>query len=224
MRMSTICSSGSSPPTRGPPCDRTADLRLRGIIPAYAGTTERGGRGPSPDRDHPRLRGDHGSNVYLTDRAGGSSPPTRGPLVQSLICIGKRGIIPAYAGTTSPYSPPPRYPGDHPRLRGDHVAMFDEKPRAAGSSPPTRGPPAEELARADYGGIIPAYAGTTLRSNRRHAPAGDHPRLRGDHLYRTETPHWRPGSSPPTRGPRRPPAHAVGSQGIIPAYAGTTRA
>ena len=70
------------------------------IIPAYAGST--------PAEWRPRTT------------ESGSSPHTRG--AQSLRALAKHGvgIIPAYAGSTRPGSPPPRRGADHPRIRGEH--------------------------------------------------------------------------------------------------------
>ena len=90
----------SSPPTRGPRLDPVGDVRDRGIIPAYAGTTvvhllrDRG------QWDHPRLRGDHASAPSTRPDGEGSSPPTRGPPPRPSPRRGPGRIIPAYAGTT----------------------------------------------------------------------------------------------------------------------------
>ena len=195
------------------------------IIPAYAGSTflayatssSNGGssphtRGARPPprrrrprrRNHPRIRGEH-DDVSINI----NSDPR---------------IIPAYAGSTyglkilveaivgsSPHTrgapswrtrPRPRT-GDHPRIRGEHVA------------------PRGELARVL--GIIPAYAGSTgvvgawilgfegssphTRGAPRASPYSlvsvrDHPRIRGEHSA------CRFRQSDTT--------------GIIPAYAGST--
>ena len=73
----------------------------------------------------------------------------------------RRGIIPAYAGSTT--SSPPRAVGhgDHPRIRGEHDDSDQYSIDGLGSSPHTRG----ALQLIDLGvvraGIIPAYAGST---------------------------------------------------------------
>ena len=69
---------GSSPHTRGARTTGRILLTLIGIIPAYAGSTGfRPGRA-LPDRDHPRIRGEHDdSDQYVIDGLG-SSPHTRG--------------------------------------------------------------------------------------------------------------------------------------------------
>ncbi len=71
---------GSSPPARGAHRPVVGDLRVRGIIPACAGSTcTMPGAKVSPT-DHPRLRGEHspGRGVPVSDS--GSSPPARGAL------------------------------------------------------------------------------------------------------------------------------------------------
>ena len=237
---------GSSPHTRGaPPRRARAQLVVRdhprirgehveirrgiavaaGIIPAYAGSTDWYGRqlqvdgGSSPhtrgarwrsssrssaQRDHPRIRGEHGHKVSHRR--------------------GRRGIIPAYAGSTltkrqqwkltqgsSPHTRGARrvyevgelFERDHPRIRGEHAGAVGD----GGGVP----------------GIIPAYAGSTNHRqchnllytgsspHTRGAPTArklgaasrvDHPRIRGEH-----------------------PRAGVGvleRPGIIPAYAGST--
>ena len=169
----------------------------------------RGARGGEAKRtpcgqDHPRIRGEHARGV-----------PRR---------HGRRGIIPAYAGSTHNTPPGCRdVPGSSPHTRG-------APPSATRSACPTRDHPRirgehVQAHRRAYrrAGIIPAYAGSTDRFRRwlqsgegssphtrgargpRRRPAagtGDHPRIRGEHLVND----WR----------RR------GLSGIIPAYAGST--
>ena len=154
--------------------------------------------------DHPRIRGEH------------SPPGAREAHVE--------GIIPAYAGSTD---------GTHRRdgQRDGSSPHTREAPRrAATSAPTTADHPRIRGKHQDIGhpgrrpgGIIPAYAGSTVPSGMKitalggssphtrgaRAPAptactlgGDHPRIRGEH----------PGE-----------LHlAVRADGIIPAYAGST--
>ena len=155
-------------------------------------------------RDHPRIRGEHHPHLRKAR--------------------GARGIIPAYAGSTtasgastmpssgsSPHTRGAHHRSilrgerlwDHPRIRGEHVLGWG--------------------VRVAQPGIIPAYAGSTQGARARHIRAG--------------------GSSPHTRGaldPLRRVAHAEVDHprirgehntmdnynyhvdGIIPAYAGST--
>ena len=91
---------GSSPHTRGAPPRAPGGGRRRGIIPAYAGSTRLRAFADTRRRDHPRIRGEH---VQPTTREGigqGSSPHTRGARRGRCRARWRRGIIPAYAGST----------------------------------------------------------------------------------------------------------------------------
>ena len=69
---------GSSPHTRGAPPGHAHRDSARRIIPAYAGSTRPTRSAPPPNRDHPRIRGEHlEANVNKTITQG-SSPHTRG--------------------------------------------------------------------------------------------------------------------------------------------------
>ena len=73
------------------------------------------------------------------------------------------GIIPAYAGNTKPALRTPCGIWDHPRVCGEHLLNATLAERAPGSSPRMRG--TLKFLQSYYGstGIIPAYAGNTLR-------------------------------------------------------------
>ena len=110
---------GSSPHTRGAQASEHLGQHVRGIIPAYAGSTD--------------------SLSTEKFRARGSSPHTRGAPGRRLALVLRIGIIPAYAGST--ISSPPRAVGhgDHPRIRGEHDQGPDDFLVFGGSSPHTRG-------------------------------------------------------------------------------------
>ncbi|SUU07579.1 Domain of uncharacterised function (DUF2825) [Actinomyces denticolens] len=111
---------------------------------------------------------------------------------------------------------------DHPRIRGVHGFSDDAVHGVSGSSPHTRGARDAVPPDFDIQGIIPAYAGCTLRRSASGTPSGDHPRIRGVHARRGGWSGAWLGSSPHTRGaPDRRPG-AGGPPGIIPAYAGCT--
>ena len=203
----------------------TATRSGNGIIPAYAGSTyfaitdracdegssphTRGARAYFPRarehrRDHPRIRGEHGKR----DLNGAYA----------------RGIIPAYAGSTS-FSPTPqrRETGSSPHTRGARSA-YHARTSKARDHPRIRGEHLYPQTLPErVAGIIPAYAGSThvalplrpclmgssphTRGALVHTSPGfiaprDHPRIRGEH----------------DRGGLRP----HGRRGIIPAYAGST--
>ena len=70
--------AGSSPHTRGALSVVVVTLRGRGIIPAYAGSTDPGVYDRGVVGDHPRIRGEHSHAGTCSYGIGGSSPHTRG--------------------------------------------------------------------------------------------------------------------------------------------------
>ena len=93
-----------------------------------------------------------------------------------------------------------------------------------GSSPHTRGAPVHVGECLRESRIIPAYAGSTNRTLWRCRGAGDHPRIRGEHKFRSPYYNAAHGSSPHTRGaPHGRTLIWLGAR-IIPAYAGSTTA
>ena len=141
-RAAPTCSGGrfgSSPHTRGaPPSRLRRRLRAR-IIPAYAGSTTVQSISLTSRRDHPRIRGEHGGVSQAVVSTAGSSPHTRGAPAPGFSIRPGAGIIPAYAGSTATLPGPTPSRGDHPRIRGEHVASGSRSHPRAGSSPHTRG-------------------------------------------------------------------------------------
>ena len=194
---------GSSPHTRGAlACDAQLLFGKR-IIPAYAGSTASRSRAKAREADHPRIRGEHIHEVDRAYRGAGSSPHTRGARArrrrQSLLLR----IIPAYAGSTNPDAPCACRKPDHPRIRGEHPRIETARQRENGSSPHTRG--ARAVLRYSEGG------------------REDHPRIRGEHGDNADYMMKSRGSSPHTRGARSVERHVASADGIIPAYAGSTK-
>ena len=79
-----------------------------GIIPAYAGSTGLAGAGVGGEGDHPRIRGEHTRATINRADPAGSSPHTRGALDFGRTVVVAGRIIPAYAGSTSPWTASPR--------------------------------------------------------------------------------------------------------------------
>ena len=185
-------------------------LHARSWLPGNGSSPHtRGARRHAPPRrrrrwDHPRIRGEH--RKYQQDKAwrSGSSPHTRGARELGLRVPRASGIIPAYAGSTSSSTAPPRRRSDHPRIRGEHSLPAPSGLRPGGSSPHTRGALCLSISFGSDPRIIPAYAGSTS-------------------AYKIGT-MKAAGSSPHTRGARCPFLGPVGRDGIIPAYAGSTQA
>ena len=76
---------------------------------------------------------------------------------------GKLGIIPAYAGNTPDGNMDLGHYWDHPRVCGEHHFVELDVSESTGSSPRMRGTPDYRDFELVVHGIIPAYAGNTLR-------------------------------------------------------------
>ena len=152
--------------------------------------------------DHPRIRGEHRHFCTRRRRCDGSSPHTRGARKRRGPVRRRRGIIPAYAGSTSPTDTLSRRPQDHPRIRGEHKLQARRVVLDQGSSPHTRG----------------------ARQVRTRSPTtwSDHPRIRGEHAPASFGSEGWGGSSPHTRGAHSWSGPGRLTQRIIPAYAGST--
>ena len=213
---------GSSPHTRGAPVYTEECGGAGGIIPAYAGSTQRRTAPSWRPRDHPRIRGEHSWRRSLPGPAPGSSPHTRGAPVGDDNVFNVIGIIPAYAGSTHHPSSRRTTTADHPRIRGEHGDDVQPLGEGAGSSPHTRGARLPGDPRRLRFRIIPAYAGSTRPSSLASAARPDHPRIRGEHDKDAATQSMIMGSSPHTRGARFGSPEGTRTPGIIPAYAGST--
>ena len=155
---------GSSPHTRGALEFVPDGAGVRGIIPAYAGSTACRRQPERRRRDHPRIRGEHCDVHFKRQLVPGSSPHTRGaPLPRHGAAL-EPGIIPAYAGSTTARAASARSLWDHPRIRGEHYAFRLHGRPCRGSSPHTRGALAEAGVGHRLTGIIPAYAGSTRQT------------------------------------------------------------
>ena len=131
--------TGSSPHVRGAQRRQPHPLQQGGIIPACAGSTEKGGRGSAHVRDHPRMCGEHLRSCVSIAACGGSSPHVRGAPVMSAFIAVTAGIIPACAGSTGLALTPYRTRWDHPRMCGEHICSTYRVTPPQGSSPHVRG-------------------------------------------------------------------------------------
>ena len=214
---------GSSPHTRGALVFTGGHPPDEWIIPAYAGSTSAPASDSGSEADHPRIRGEHLRGFLEVPGYGGSSPHTRGarPTISSR-CLPSR-IIPAYAGSTALQLDVWTTYWDHPRIRGEHRRRRRPAWRRRGSSPHTRGAHVRGGRGAGIERIIPAYAGSTLLGCRASSSRQDHPRIRGEHKIMPNLRRISHGSSPHTRGARQTRRRRPDRDGIIPAYAGSTR-
>ena len=111
---------GSSPRVRGTLNRSPRQSGSRGIIPACAGNTWFSGIARPPNRDHPRVCGEHHHVVQLVGVPQGSSPRVRGTRIRHVIEPAVPGIIPACAGNTFRPGRIRAARRDHPRVCGEH--------------------------------------------------------------------------------------------------------
>ena len=193
-----------------------------GIIPAYAGSTCPRSASSGEGRDHPRVCGEHSLRCDFRNPRLGSSPRMRGAPGEHIRDLVRQGIIPAYAGSTDAPREPRQLGEDHPRVCGEHSLRCDFRNPRLGSSPRMRGAH-NERDDVELGvGIIPAYAGSTRRQLVFTYPHRDHPRVCGEHAPASTRRLVARGSSPRMRGAHTTGADNSFSDGIIPAYAGST--
>ena len=166
---------------RGPPHGDVYRVAVKGITPAYAGTTRWRRRLSGRLWDHPRVCGDHAPGALPGKKVRGSPPRMRGPPMELYRNANTVGITPAYAGTTESDPIPKLLKQDHPRVCGDHCWMRCRKFKTIGSPPRMRGPLAAKCKGRWNHGITPAYAGTTNRPDTGELSIQDHPRVCGDH-------------------------------------------
>ena len=221
-RPDNLSNVGSSPRMRGARLARRLEELPRGIIPAYAGSTLVNIKFFDSIWDHPRVCGEHKMSKYLNPTTLGSSPRMRGAQPDKRDWLIAFGIIPAYAGSTSRPRPSTGTTRDHPRVCGEHRGLTIIGKSAQGSSPRMRGALPRHVPANSWGGIIPAYAGSTTCRWQMRLTCRDHPRVCGEHGRFPHAARGRRGSSPRMRG-----AHALDwsfgfDLGIIPAYAGST--
>ena len=152
----------------------------------------------------------------------GSSPRSRGtPIPARHRPISSR-FIPALAGNTTNSRACRNSRSVHPRARGEHPAETLHQIVAHGSSPRSRGTPADAVPQSEHMRFIPALAGNTPAG--RCGPPGPsvHPRARGEHRMARSKRVAKVGSSPRSRGTRIAGRRAIRMVRFIPALAGNT--
>ena len=173
--------------------------------------------------DHPRSRGEYCGELEHEGCRYGSSPLSRG--IRAKLKEGRRvrGIIPALAGNTSQAPMGEVVSRDHPRSRGEYSPRCLTKSTRNGSSPLSRGIPAQPVDGCRIPGIIPALAGNTGSTSMTRIMLWDHPRSRGEYSMNTALTLHATGSSPLSRGIHAFDAMRKSPEGIIPALAGNTQ-
>ena len=195
--------AGSSPLTRGKPHAAMGIVDRLRLIPAHAGKTWSRLGGSNGRWAHPRSRGENSRCVTALTDAMGSSPLTRGKLIEDGFEVVADGLIPAHAGKTRSARSPSSL--------------------TVGSSPLTRGKRARSIRVRRILGLIPAHAGKTVAPRVIGVRRRAHPRSRGENIPRSCQGSPAGGSSPLTRGKQAAHHRLQNDLGLIPAHAGKTR-
>ena len=217
-----LCTTGSSPLTRGKRRIAAGEEFTDRLIPAHAGKTTTGRARSSCTQAHPRSRGENWNGGHPAVENYGSSPLTRGKHQGRRERRRRVGLIPAHAGKTT-RSTGQTFPAwAHPRSRGENKMQQRELTTDAGSSPLTRGKLWLLPAIAGGARLIPAHAGKTDRCGQSMLVRAAHPRSRGENLGTPSPRHPLYGSSPLTRGKLPGGGYPETLVGLIPAHAGKT--
>ncbi len=155
---------GSSPRVRGAVGNHRLVVVLHGIIPARAGGSKAVRAVGFLEGDHPRACGEQRLISVAVLSLSGSSPRVRGAVGVVDMLSDVTGIIPARAGSSFFFcsgSVPSR---DHPRACGEQNNGTKSYLGFSGSSPRVRGAVQDAQPLAAQHGIIPARAGSSLRS------------------------------------------------------------
>ena len=115
-------------------------------------------------RDHPRLRGEKVITILSNAVTLGSPPLTRGKVTNYIMPELLLRITPAYAGKSYFAARLPPAERDHPRLRGEKLALPAGLPSCWGSPPLTRGKVCMCRGPRLENRITPAYAGKRLNT------------------------------------------------------------
>ena len=215
---------GSSPRMRGTHARASPYTVAPGLIPTYAGNTEdEPGRTRMP-RAHPHVCGEHACHSWLLRLLLGSSPRMRGTLLLTVLRVSSSGLIPTYAGNTAVARHLTPLAGAHPHVCGEHQSPVINDGRGRGSSPRMRGTPLDVDYPDEGLGLIPTYAGNTTRGRAFSYLIRAHPHVCGEHDSSPSRRVSFQGSSPRMRGTRRLGFRCWRCRGLIPTYAGNTRA
>jgi len=152
----------------------------------------------------------------------GSSPRMRGTRGYQDGARTEAGLIPTYAGNTHNVDNVLSVLWAHPHVCGEHLPSPSASLDDWGSSPRMRGTRCTTFWDLAGVGLIPTYAGNTIRRLRFSPSRRAHPHVCGEHIMPvTFLPCW-PGSSPRMRGTLLRLKIPVADAGLIPTYAGNT--
>ncbi len=213
---------GSSPLTRGTP-RRLQGRHAQGrFIPTHAGNTVNGTLIEADRTVHPHSRGEHRCSAAAARRRCGSSPLTRGTLVEHFRATALARFIPTHAGNTHRGMRQRRRTAVHPHSRGEHTSRSTITLTAYGSSPLTRGTLWSAGPTALYWRFIPTHAGNTPLDMMPTWMRPVHPHSRGEHTALSAAARVACGSSPLTRGTQVSAKVGKSRSRFIPTHAGNT--
>ena len=124
---SALPRQGSPPHTRGILVKFCFGVIVGRFTPAYAGNTRSRDAPSAGPQVHPRIRGEYGDYMKVTQVAEGSPPHTRGIQRIHEFAAFRNGFTPAYAGNTGTGSERGRSPWVHPRIRGEYCCTIPLK-------------------------------------------------------------------------------------------------
>ena len=174
--------------------------------------------------EHPRSRGENDDCWIHAGLLLGTSPLTRGKLLQPLPHLIEVRNIPAHAGKTNGEPWPQITRAEHPRSRGENIKGSISDTSPAGTSPLTRGKRGDVNKNLFQRRNIPAHAGKTSSRRAARRRKREHPRSRGENLSTKLGKFAKSGTSPLTRGKQDWPVLVQPRSRNIPAHAGKTRA
>ena len=148
---------------RGTQTAEYGDKLCEGLIPTYAGNTHPAQTQARCMRAHPHVCGEHFQMFQGRPEKPGSSPRMRGTRCSTASTVSLAGLIPTYAGNTPPSRGRCVCLWAHPHVCGEHCLSQREFTVAVGSSPRMRGTPCAKQPVKIHLGLIPTYAGNTLR-------------------------------------------------------------
>ena len=195
---------------------------MHGLIPAWAGKTERRGRPESGRPAHPRVGGENLRLPFYGPQRLGSSPRGRGKRRRRLRARPDRRLIPAWAGKTCSCARRKATGEAHPRVGGENPDQCLPRDTRTGSSPRGRGKQGGLAFLLGDVGLIPAWAGKTHARVRGATGDWAHPRVGGENDKYGLKDNPELGSSPRGRGKPLTAILPRGTVGLIPAWAGKT--
>ena len=136
-----MLAAGLPPPTRGILKKEREPVAIWRSTPAHAGNTRSSLIYRGHDRVYPRPRGEYPWCAWLSCRAWGLPPPTRGIPLSRFSEEGQRRSTPAHAGNTAHSRWSVVRATVYPRPRGEYYDPSKKDNAIWGLPPPTRGIP-----------------------------------------------------------------------------------